>query len=105
VRTGGSTPLHDEEALLLCGAAVLVAIALTIVGIASDRLAGPVRVRLAAAAAIAAAVILGLVPLAHSAMPGAIVGGLAVSLAALAFAIKRTHTAARQRALLSSPSA
>jgi low temperature requirement protein LtrA len=94
VVTGGTAPLHHEEALVLCGATAIFAMALTVVGIASDRLVAAARTRLAAAAAIASIVILAMVPLAHFAMPGSIVGALAVTIALLAIAIARTHAAA-----------
>ena len=92
VRTGGATPLHAEEAVLLCGAVALFVLALTLVGIASDRLLAPARRRLTLAATTVAAAMAALVPLAHSVPPGVVVTSLAGLTAAHGAVLKHWRT-------------
>jgi low temperature requirement protein LtrA len=89
IRAGGAAPLHAEEAWLLCGAAAAFAIAVSAIGLASDRLLLRARARLLGTALAFAGAMLGLVPLAHSVMPAALVMTLAVLMAAHGALIKR----------------
>lgn len=89
VRTGGGSPLHADEAWLLCGAAAVFAIAVSAVGLASDRLRLPARARLLGAAVVSAGAMLALVPVADRVMPGVLVMALGTLMAAHGALIKR----------------
>jgi low temperature requirement protein LtrA len=82
VRTGGVTHLHAEEAWLLCGGVAAFAVALSVIGMASDRLLLHVRARLLAAATAFGGAMLAVVPLAHVVSPGVVVLALAALAAA-----------------------
>jgi low temperature requirement protein LtrA len=92
VRTGGTTTLHTGEALLVCGAVAIFLLALTLIGVASDRVRAAQRRRLLAAAGLAAALMLGLAPLAHAVMPGVVVAALTALAASYAMLLKRIRT-------------
>ena len=89
VRGAAAAPLHLEEAWLLCGAAAAFAGAVSVIGLASDRLLARARVRLLATAVAFAGAMLALAPLAHAVMPGVLVLTLAVLMAAHGALIKR----------------
>jgi low temperature requirement protein LtrA len=77
VASGGARPLHAEEALLLCGATAAFILALTFVGVASERVDAPARRRLIATGLALAAVVAALARLGHHVLPGFVVLGLA----------------------------
>jgi len=89
VRDAGASPLHADEAWLLCGASAAFAVAVSVIGLASDRLRLHARPRLLGAALVLAGAMLALVPVARSLMPGVLVMSLAVLMAAHGALIKR----------------
>jgi len=95
VAAGGAVPLRLEQSMLLAGAASTFLVALTLVGVASDRLDAPARWRLLAAGLALAAAALALAPAGRVVLPGFVVFGLVVLTTAHAVLLTR----ARQTAL------
>ena len=89
VRTAGASPLHEDEAWLLCGATAAFAVAVSVISVTSDRLLLRARARLLGAAAGFATAMVALVTVAHSLMPGVLVMMLAALMAVHAALLKR----------------